>query len=53
MQLQPITVPLASLSRILAMVIIGSLREAYDSSLDNSEYGFWNNSSTDDAVFVL
>ena len=43
----------ANMSRILAKIILGRLKEAYESHLGESQFGFRKNKSTSDAIFVL
>ena len=43
----------ANMSRILAKIILGRLKRAYESHLGESQFGFRKNKSTSDAIFVL
>ena len=41
------------MSRIIAKIILGRLKEAYENHLGESQFGFRKNKSTTDAIFVL
>ena len=43
----------ANMSRILAKIILGRLKGAYENPLGESQFGFRKNKSTSDATFVL
>ena len=42
-----------NISRIIAKIVLGRLKEAYESHLGESQFGFRKNKSTTDAIFVL
>ena len=41
------------MSRILAKIILGRLKTAYENHLGESQFGFRKNKSTSDAIFIL
>ena len=43
----------ANMSRILAKVIMGRLKSAYETNIGEEQFGFRANRSTSDAIFVL
>ena len=43
----------ANMSRILAKIILGRLKTAYENHLGESQFGFRKNKSTSDAIFIL
>ena len=43
----------ATLSRIMPMIIMKRLQDAYNNMLDQSQYGFRSNTACDDAIFIL
>ena len=43
----------ATLSRIIPMIIRKRLQDAYNSMLDQSQYGFRSNTGCDDAIFIV
>ena len=42
-----------NMSRILCKVIISRLKEAYESSISNAQFGFRKNRSTTDGIFIM
>ena len=43
----------ANMSRILAKIIIMKLKEAYEKSISEAQFGFCRNRSTNDGIFVV
>ena len=43
----------ATLSRIMPMIIMKRLQDAYNNMLDQSQYGFRSNTGCDDAIFIV
>ena len=43
----------ANMSRILAKIVINRLKEAYETNISDSQFGFRRNRSTTDAIYVL
>ena len=41
------------MSRILAKIIIMILKEAYEKSISEAQFGFCQNRSTNDGIFVV